>query len=665
VRSPRHVGRVVDPLVRDDGVDEPEIDVDPAVANDDEVGGFPVPRRVSGVAEAEPEEPNQGPLRVGAPSDPAHHPVRERLLAKAAAAKQKAPEPEQVPSTDDLLGSFTDELERVAVRKGPRASALLGGRRELPPNIIALFGTLLGLALIAALFAVLIHVDPRDGTPLVATQPIATAPTATAATAPSTAPAEPVAKKPERKHVAGPWRIADSTDPKLKKVEGSIGHESFLKALDDAGVPVAQTFRVLKVMKELRDVDHCNPRDQFAALVDRASSKVVAFEYIASKEEVYQAREGADGFLKSAKLDPHMERARVQGAIRFDRDTFTASVEAAGFEPSLSSVIDEALAGHSTVADFRRGDRVRVVAQEVTVLGDFERYAGIEAIEVLSSRDSKPLRVYYYRGSRSHGYYDAEGRSVREGGWRKPIKGARITSPFNPKRMHPILHRIMPHQGTDFGAAMGTPVGAAGAGTVNFIGNRGPEGNFVTIDHGGGIQTGYAHLSRFEPGLKVGDRVVPLQIVGYVGSTGRSTGPHLHFSVKKNGAFVDSETLKLDALQILPLDERVEFVGSRTRLDALLDAITLPPPLEEHASEPAPSASQEAPSDDLSGLDTVPSAAPAEAMPPSAPPGAAAPPPSPTPGSPAPATGRSPSIYLSDQDLLKSQPSTDDGEVER
>jgi murein DD-endopeptidase MepM/ murein hydrolase activator NlpD len=372
--------------------------------------------------------------------------------------------------------------------------------------------------------------------------------------------------------------------------------------------------------------------------------------------------------LKSSKLDLHVDRDRVQGAIRFDRDTFSASVEAAGFEPSLCSVIDEALAGHSTVADFRRGDRVRVVAQEVTVLGEFERYAGIEAIEVLSSRDQKPLRVYYYRGGKSHGYYDAEGRSVREGGWRKPIKGARVTSPFNPKRMHPILHKIMPHQGTDFGAPMGTPVGAAGAGTVSFIGARSAEGNFVQLDHGGGIQTGYAHLSRFEPGLKVGDRVQPLQIIGYVGSTGRSTGPHLHFAVKKDGVFVDSETLKLDSLQVLPLEERMEFVAARSKMDALLDAIALPPALEDKTPSQSPEPSQEAPSDDLGSLDTVPSAAPASPSPqaptPQAPAENAPSSNAPVPPPAAPA-GRAPSIYLSDQELLKSQPTTDDGEVER
>ena len=141
------------------------------------------------------------------------------------------------------------------------------------------------------------------------------------------------------------------------------------------------------------------------------------------------------------------------------------------------------------------------------MLGDFDRYAGIEALEVVPGHgDQKPLRIYYFKGSKSHGYFDAEGRSVHEGAWKKPIPGAVITSPFNPKRLHPILHTIMPHQGTDFRAAMGTPVGARGPGVVKFMGNGGPSGNLVVIQHAGSIETGYAHLSRFEPGLKVGDR---------------------------------------------------------------------------------------------------------------------------------------------------------------
>ncbi len=659
-------------------MDEPEINLDPAFSGgDDEAGEPQVPRRVSDEAELRPRLEDESPQEPAGRPEAAStgHPVRDRLLARIAESRHVEVNAEQANSVgpgEVRFGSLDDELDRIASRGEPPASpALARARPELSPNLIAMFGTLFGLAFVGALFAILIHADPRDGAPL-AVAPAATSAAAPAAAVPAPALPAPTVPKPARKRIPGPWRIADSTDATLKKVEGTIGHEPFLTAIESAGVPHAQTFRVLATLKGLRDLDHCGHSDQFVALVDRAQGRVVAYEYIVSKEEVYQAREGSDGFLKASKLDLEVERSRVQGAIRFDRPTFAASIEAGGFEPALASVLDDALEGHSTVADFRRGDRLRVVLQETTVLGEFERYAGIEALEYLPAHgDTKPTRIYYFRGTKSHGYYDAQGRSVHEGGWHKPIKGAPITSPFNPHRMHPILHKIMPHEGTDFGAPMGTPVGAAGPGVVEFIGNGGPTGNLVRIQHTGGIETGYAHLSRFETGLKVGDHVNALQIIGYVGSTGRSTGPHLHLSVKKNGVFVDSEILKLDALHVLPLEERAEFAEARQKLDALLDAVPLSPPLDEPAPAATPSAPAEVPGDDLGSNDpnvAAHEAAPASPSAAAAPVTQASPVPAPAvPTSPTKAPsepGKGPSIYVSDQDLLKNQGATDQGEVD-
>jgi murein DD-endopeptidase MepM/ murein hydrolase activator NlpD len=155
------------------------------------------------------------------------------------------------------------------------------------------------------------------------------------------------------------------------------------------------------------------------------------------------------------------------------------------------------------------------------------------------------------------------------------VPGAGVTSRFNPKRMHPILKIIKPHNGTDFGAPIGTPVVAAASGKVTFVGRAGPNGNMIAIAHGGGLQTGYSHLSRFVKGLKVGADVEQRQLIGYVGSTGRSTGPHLHFSAKKNGRFIDPETLNLDGLSRLAQDQRLPN-DVRRRYDRMLDALHLP-----------------------------------------------------------------------------------------
>jgi hypothetical protein len=319
----------------------------------------------------------------------------------------------------------------------------------------------------------------------------------------------------------------------------------------------------------------------------------------------------------------------------------------------------KAVDGHLNLDELERGDRVRVVAQEVAVLGEFARYAGIEALEIqFRDTDRKPLRIYWFQGPRSRGYFDAGGRSPYEGGWRKPVKDGSVTSKFNPKRMHPVLKKVMPHNGTDFGAPTGTPVFASSYGTVTFIGYSGPSGNLVKIEHPGGITTGYAHLSRFAEGIRVGDKVKRLQLVGYVGSTGRSTGPHLHFSAEKDDRFFDAETLNLDGMRVLPSEERAPFAQTRAQYDALLDAIAWPAPLAAPDPDPtqkADPALEEEPSAE------APDTKPAAAVPASSPATKAA---APAPAQAAPAGQTRSSVYLTDKELQQLQTASDDGEVE-
>jgi murein DD-endopeptidase MepM/ murein hydrolase activator NlpD len=393
------------------------------------------------------------------------------------------------------------------------------------------------------------------------------------------------------------------------------------------------------------------------ALLDRKSQRLKAFEFVSGPEEVYQAREGEDGLLTATKLDLKVEHAPVAGAFVYDGKSLDDSAEQAGFERGLGRVILSALDGHYAAEELERGDILRVIVQEVTVLGGFARYAGVEALELRQATGSA-VRVYYFDVPGERGYYDTKGRSPHHGGWRKPIPGAPITSRFNLKRMHPVLKKVMPHLGTDFGAPTGTPVGASAPGTVAYVGYAGPSGNLVKVEHAGGIETGYAHLSRFRQGLKVGDKVKRLGIIGYVGSTGRSTGPHLHFSATKNKEFFDPEKLDLDGMKTLGGTLRAAFEEVMAKYNPLLDAILLPDPLPEAAAsdatpesadrdgaKPSEAASLEHESEDDESANVAP--------PPTltAPPAASAP------------RRASSSIYLSDQELLKLQGASDDGEV--
>jgi murein DD-endopeptidase MepM/ murein hydrolase activator NlpD len=450
-----------------------------------------------------------------------------------------------------------------------------------------------------------------------------------------------------------------------------------LRAIQDAGLDKTQAYRVYTALKGEKDLDHCRPSDEFVALLDKRDGRVVAFEYIVNREEIYQARQGSDGLLTGKQLDLSVKRARVQGSLVIRVPSFADNATASHFDPGLGAIINKALEGHLTVDDFKIGDRLRVVAQEVTVLGEFSRYAGLEALEYIPAQGD-PVRVYYFENKKR--YYDAKGRAPGEGGFRKPVPGAPITSHFNPKRMHPILKKIMPHNGTDFGAPTGTPVFASAAGTITKLGNYGPNGNFIGIQHWGGYETGYSHLSRFEPGLKVGDKVKRLQPIGYVGTTGRSTGPHLHFSAKKDGKFIDAESLGLDQLTTMPKDELALFHKVKQKYDVLLDEIPLPPPIAGAAPAAASSAdtdpdfgeqddeSDSAGQEELAGAAVaapadVP-AAPADV--PAAPMNAPAAPENVASSAPAAPANRTGSLlYMSDKELMQSQSRVDDGEVDQ
>ena len=383
-------------------------------------------------------------------------------------------------------------------------------------------------------------------------------------------------QRPARTPVPGPWRITDAAhDGRLKTLSASMGKQTFLAATQSAGIHLKEAYRVLTAFDGLKNLDRCRAKDTFTALVDAQSGRLTAFEYTASEEDVFQAREGADGRLVARKLDLAVKRHRAQGVVVLD-GSFEESARRAGFEPGLGEFVNKALSGYVSTADMKAGDVLGLVVQEVSVLGDFSRYAGVEALEYRPLNGER-YRIYYQELDKSRGYVDNKGRVFGKSRWTRPVPGASVTSRYNPRRMHPILKRIKPHNGTDFGAPIGTPVVAASGGKVAFVGRAGPNGNMVTIAHDGGYQTGYSHLSRFAKGLKAGARVEQRQTLGYVGSTGRSTGPHLHFSAKKGGRFIDPETLNLDGLLRLTVDQRLSS-DLRRRYDRMLDGMKLPEP---------------------------------------------------------------------------------------
>ena len=466
----------------------------------------------------------------------------------------------------------------------PSAPPAPPATRGFHPLVVAMFGGMFGLAAIASVIAVLIQLDGPSRTfgpvgsgsaapgaapasPLAATTQAAQAPAPTGTPAPE-APSEPL---------PGPWRVSSlSGDESVKLVTGKLGTRSLMDALEEEHIQKPQIFRILKSFDDPKVFDKPRKSHQYVVAVDRATKRVKAFEYQASMVDVWQAKEGEDGALAGQKLDMKVEVRRVAKAVIVKEDLKASAVEA-GFDDDILDSLDDALEDRMSRGRFGKGSTLRIVAQEQTVYGRFARYIDVEAVEYQTPKAEKASRIYHFRAGKNSGFYDEHGKAPYKGGWRAPLKLPRVTSRFNPKRLHPVLHTVMPHNGVDFGAPAGTPVFAASHGTVVHVGPHGPSGNLVLVDHGGGLETGYAHLSRFAPGIKVGDKVETRQLVGFVGSTGRSTGPHLHFSLKKNGQFMDPlGTLKMDGERVIPKGERDAFDAFKADMDKILDSVPLP-----------------------------------------------------------------------------------------
>ena len=180
--------------------------------------------------------------------------------------------------------------------------------------------------------------------------------------------------------------------------------------------------------------------------------------------------------------------------------------------------------------------------------------------------NNEEINLYNFKDKDGFGYYDLNGKSVVKTLMKTPINGARLSSSFG-MRKHPILGFNKMHRGTDFAAPKGTPIMASGSGTVTRARWCGGGGNCVKIRHNSTYETIYAHMSKFGRGIKEGTKVKQGQIIGYVGSTGLSTGPHLHYEVIINGKKVNSQKLKLPSGKILNKDDRKNFEIERIKID--------------------------------------------------------------------------------------------------
>jgi murein DD-endopeptidase MepM/ murein hydrolase activator NlpD len=311
-----------------------------------------------------------------------------------------------------------------------------------------------------------------------------------------------------------------------------------------------------------------------------------SFEYEIDCEERLIVRAEPDGFLVDREpIVYQIETVLVCGTIR--TSLFEAADEIGEIPLLALRLVDIFGWDVDFVLDVRSGDSFKAIVEKRYRNGEFAGYGRIPAAEFINQGTT--YQGFLFENREGHPeYYDAKGRSLRRTFLKTPLDYARISSGFSWNRFHPIKKKYCPHPAIDYAAPVGTPVKTVGDGVVLEASRHEASGKFVKIRHNSVYQTYYLHLSRFAKGIRKGRRVHQGQIIGYVGNTGMSTGPHLDFRMKKNGKYVNPKRVIAPASPPVPRERIEAFRFTVDPLLAQLDAVQTPIAMETSGRLPEP-----------------------------------------------------------------------------
>ena len=363
--------------------------------------------------------------------------------------------------------------------------------------------------------------------------------------------------------------VFNNLEPKFKKIDHKIQlGETFDSILDGYLVEDEEINEIKKKLSKKVNLNKLNINQKIKFTLDQSENIIKEFTFqLSNTEKIY--------LVRSAKAEEFKEKiitTKLKKNILYKENIISKSLYRSAVEQRIpANIIVEFARVYGFQVDFQRDIKKKdsfQILYEIFVdnTGKTIETGNILYANLKLSRQNNPL--YYFDKKGSEGHYDMNGKSVKKALMKTPINGARLSSPFG-MRKHPIDGFTKMHRGTDFAAPTGTPIMASGDGVVKKAGWCGGGGNCVVIRHNSTYQTVYAHMSKFAKGIRSGVRVKQGQTIGYVGSTGKSTGPHLHYEVIVNGKKINSQTLKLPSGKALKGKDRELFETKKIKLDVL------------------------------------------------------------------------------------------------
>ena len=363
--------------------------------------------------------------------------------------------------------------------------------------------------------------------------------------------------------------IFNKFEPRFKKISHKVeAGDTFDNILDRYSVNKDEIKIIKKKLSKKINLNNLNTKQKIIFTIDQTNDSVKEFLFqISNKEKIILTQD-----LENENFKEEIVLTKLDKEIVYRENIISLSLYKSAVDQTIPvNIILDFARIYGFQVDFQRDIRKLDKFQIMYEAFIDENKKVIETGNILFANlilNGEDNSLYFFDKEGSIGHYDKNGKSIQKALMKTPINGARLSSPFG-MRKHPIDGFNKMHKGTDFAAPMGTPIMASGSGIIKKVGWCGGGGNCVVIKHNSTYQTIYAHMSKFAKGIRNGVRVKQGQTIGYVGSTGKSTGPHLHYEVLINGKKVNSQTLKLPSGKILKGDERKIFETKKIKLNVM------------------------------------------------------------------------------------------------
>ena len=369
--------------------------------------------------------------------------------------------------------------------------------------------------------------------------------------------------------LSAPAAGTDTTEGNWHEVTIKSG-DSLAAIFSRLGIPPRQLHDLLEQGGAANNLKKIYP-GQTLRLMTSDSQGLVKLTYQVDKLSTLEiVHEGNDFTISTTHLTPERRQISASGII--DSSLFVAG-QKAKLSDNLTMELANIFAWDVDFAlDIRKGDQFTVLYEELFLDGESIGHGEILAAEFVN-HGKRYQAVRYTDASGKTDYYSLDGKSMRKTFLRSPVEFSRISSRFSLGRKHPILNRIRAHKGVDYAASRGTPIKATGKGKIVHRGKKGGYGNTIVIQHGSTYSTLYAHMSKFRSGLKTGSKVKQGQTIGYVGSSGLATGPHLHYEFRVNDAHRDPLKVKFPGADPLNKKYMDDFNAKAENLMAQINTV--------------------------------------------------------------------------------------------